>query len=89
MTNGQRQFPLALTIGVVGTHELVERVMLSGTTPSAHGASPGTTGPSTMSSGPGVARRLIGAAYRNEQEAADKVLRLGPGIDAWLFASQV
>jgi hypothetical protein len=89
MTNGQRQFPLALTIGVVGTHELVERIMLSGATPGTHGAAPGTSVPSSMSSGPGVARRLIGAAYRNEQEAADKVLRLGPGIDAWLFASQV
>jgi hypothetical protein len=31
----------------------------------------------------------VAAAYRNEQEAGDKVLRLGPGIDAWLFASQV
>jgi hypothetical protein len=89
MTNGQRQFPLALTIGVVGPHELVERIMLSGATPGAHGTTPGTSGPSSMPAGPGVARRLIGAAYRNEQEAADKVLRLGPGIDAWLFASQV
>ena len=38
---------------------------------------------------PAPARRLVAAAYRSEQEAADKVLRLGPGIDACLFASQV
>lgn len=93
-SSGQRHSPLALTIGVVGPHDLVERIMLSGAAaPGAHGAAPGTTGtsvpPSSSIAGPGVARRLIGAAYRNEQEAADKVLRLGPGIDAWLFASQV
>ena len=39
--------------------------------------------------GLGLARRLVAAAYRTEQEAGDKVLRLGPGIDAWLFASKV
>jgi hypothetical protein len=93
MSNGQRQSPVALTIGVVGPHDLVERIMLSGAaTPSTHSGAPGTAGPSvpaSTSAGPGLARRLIGAAYRNEQEAADKVLRLGTGIDAWLFASQV
>src|SRR6266568_6323662 len=92
-SSGQRHSALALTIGVVGPHDLVERIMLSGAAvPGTHSAAPGTTGPGVPSSptaGPGVARRLIGAAYRNEQEAADKVLRLGPGVDAWLFASQV
>jgi hypothetical protein len=94
MTNGQRPPPLELTIGVVGPHDLVERIMLSGA------AAPGPNGPPTgtavpglppgiTASGPGLARRLIGAAYRGEQEAADKALRLGPGIDAWLFASTV
>ncbi|GII80669.1 hypothetical protein Sru01_56510 [Sphaerisporangium rufum] len=33
--------------------------------------------------------RLVAAAYRDEQEAADKVVRLGPGVDACLFASPV
>lgn len=60
-----------LTIGVVGPHDLVERVMLMG-----HGAAP-------------VPSRLVAAAYRDEQEAADKVLRLGPNVDACLFASPV
>jgi hypothetical protein len=94
MTSGQRQAPLELTIGVVGPHDLVERIMLSGS------AAAGTAGPPSESpppgrlaglspGGPGLARRLIGAAYRNEAEAADKTLRLGPGIDAWLFASPV
>jgi hypothetical protein len=60
-----------LTIGVVGPHDLVERVMLMG-----HAAAP-------------VPCRLVAAAYRDEQEAADKVIRLGPGVDACLFASPV
>jgi hypothetical protein len=60
-----------LTIGVVGSHDLVERVMLMG-----HAAAP-------------VPCRLVAAAYRDEQEAADKVTRLGPGVDACLFASPV
>ncbi|MBB2908911.1 hypothetical protein FHS43_000157 [Streptosporangium becharense] len=33
--------------------------------------------------------RLVAAAYRDEQEAADKVTRLGTGVDACLFASPV
>jgi hypothetical protein len=33
--------------------------------------------------------RLVAAAYRDEQEAPDKVTRLGPGVDACLFASPV
>jgi GTP cyclohydrolase III len=35
------------------------------------------------------ATRLTGAAYRDEQEAADKVSRLGSGMDVCLFASPV
>ena len=42
---------------------------------------PGSTGP--------LNARLIAAAYRDEQEAAEKVLRLGSAIDAYLFASPV
>lgn len=61
-----------LTIGVIGPHEVVERVMLMG---------PGSTGP--------LNARLIAAAYRDEQEATDKVVRLGSAIDAYLFASPV
>jgi len=60
-----------LTIGVVGPHDLVERVMLMG-----HAAAP-------------LPCRLVAAAYRDEQEAPDKVTRLGPGVDACLFASPV
>jgi hypothetical protein len=86
MANGQHP-PLELTIGVVGSHDLVERIMLSGT------ATPGAAGPAGTAAGPGgngaVARRLVAVAYRTEQEAGDKVLRLGTGIDVWLFASRV
>jgi hypothetical protein len=60
-----------LTIGIVGPHDLVERVMLMG-----HGPTP-------------VPSRLVAAAYRDEQEAADKVVRLGTGVDVCLFASPV
>jgi hypothetical protein len=75
---GQRPPAGELTIGIVGPHDLVERIMLSGAGPPVAGGGP-----------PGAARRLVAAAYRGEQEAADKVLRLAPGIDACLFASQV
>ena len=37
----------------------------------------------------GPARRLVAAAYRDEQDAADQVLRLGTTIDVCLFASRV
>jgi hypothetical protein len=94
MTSGQRQSPLELTIGVVGPHELVERIMLSGTaTPGPYSAAAALSSPGmphgALTTGPGLARRLIGAAYRAEAEAADKVLRLGSRIDAWVFASRV
>jgi GTP cyclohydrolase III len=93
---GQRQPAGELTIGIVGPHDLVERIMLSGTAqagggPAAASGHPAvTTPPPAANASPaGPGRRLIAAAYRSEQEAADKVLRLGPGIDACLFASQV
>ncbi len=64
--------------------------MLSGAATSGRNGTPAPLAGGGAAHGPGdsgLARRLIGAAYRSEQEAADKVLRLGPGIDAWLFAS--
>jgi hypothetical protein len=36
-----------------------------------------------------VPSRLVAAAYRDEQEAAEKVMRLGSGVDVCLFASPV
>ncbi len=94
MANGQRRSPPELTIGVVGSHDLVERIMLSPVAaPGPHRPPPGPAStdqaPGGLPAGLGTARRLVAAAYRTEQEAGDKVLRLGPGIDAWLFASQV
>ena len=94
MANGQRHPPQELTIGVVGSHDLVERIMLSpAATRGPPGAVPGLPGNDPAAggflTGPGLARRLVAAAYRTEQEAGDKVRRLGPDIDAWLFASQV
>jgi hypothetical protein len=76
-----------LTIGIVGPHELVERIMLS---PASAVAKPGA-GVSGAGLGPesGPPRRLVAAAYRDEQEAADQVVRLGAAIDVCLFASRV
>jgi hypothetical protein len=71
------------TIGIVGPHELVERIMLSGL--------PLTSGPGAAQSADRetVTRRLVTAAYRDEQEAPEKVARLGSTVDACLFASRV
>jgi hypothetical protein len=81
---------MALAIGVVGPHELVERIMLSG---SGSGGQPVPAGPGWPSGSPPggqvAVRRLVAAAYRSEQEAADKVVRLGAGVDVFLFASPV
>jgi hypothetical protein len=91
MMTGSRQPPVELTIGVVGPHDLVERVMLSGTATPGQPVTPGVAGwPQGPSfAGPGPARRLVAAAYRSEQEAPDKVLRLGSAVDVFLFACQV
>jgi hypothetical protein len=77
--NGSPQAAAELTIGIVGSHDLVEKIMLSGPLAGAPGQ-PGS---------PPVAGRFIGAAYRDEQEAADRVVRLGSSIDVCLFASKV
>jgi hypothetical protein len=91
MMTGRRQPPVELTIGVVGPHDLVERIMLSGTATPGQPVTPGVAGwPQGPSfAGPGPARRLVAAAYRSEQEAPDKVLRLGSAVDVFLFACQV
>ncbi len=72
------------TIGIVGPHELVERIMLSGLPLSA---GPGPAQASERGEAP--TRRLVTAAYREEQEAPEKVARLGASVDACLFASRV
>jgi len=82
--NGSSRAQGELTIGIVGPHELVERIMLSG---AQAGGKPGGAGTLTLEAGP--ARRLVAAAYRDEQEAADQVARLGTAIDVCLFASRI
>lgn len=73
-----------VTVALVGPHALVERIVLAGL--------PGAPG-RAMHEMPGVPadevrRRLLMAAYRSEQEAPDKVARLGGAADACLFASR-
>ena len=72
-----------LTIGIVGPHDLVERIML------ADVADTGDAAADNSLTGPVPARRMVAAAYRDEHEAADKIARLAPVIDSWLFASPV
>jgi hypothetical protein len=72
------------TIGIVGPHELVERIMLSGL-PLSTGSGPAQA----ADRGDTATRRLVTAAYREEQEAPEKVARLGSTVDACLFASRV
>lgn len=73
-----------LTVALVGPHGLVERIVLAGL-PGAAGRGmydmPGIPGDDTR-------RRLLMAAYRNEQEAPEKVAKLGNSADACLFASR-
>jgi hypothetical protein len=70
-------------VGVVGPSELVERAMLTGLpgAPTAHML------PSEADLG--LHRRLVMAPYTHEQDAPEKVTRLGPGVSALLFASRV
>jgi hypothetical protein len=81
--NGSGRAQGDLTIGIVGPHDLVERIMLSGTSAAAK---IGAASAATEAAPP---RRLVAAAYRDEQEAADQVVRLGATIDVCLFASRV
>jgi hypothetical protein len=81
--NGSSRAQGDLTIGIVGPHDLVERIMLSGTSAAAK------AGAASATADAGPPRRLVAAAYRDEQEAADQVVRLGATIDVCLFASRV
>jgi len=81
--NGSSRAQGDLTIGIVGPHDLVERIMLSGTSAAAK------AGAASATTDAGPPRRLVAAAYRDEQEAADQVVRLGATIDVCLFASRV
>ncbi len=85
--NGSSRAQGELTIGIVGPHDLVERIMLSGTTAAAKTSAAGAGAAAGTEAGP--PRRLVAAAYRDEQEAADQVVRLGAAIDVCLFASRV
>jgi hypothetical protein len=71
-------------VGIVGPHELVERIMLSGL-PGPHGADSHVL-PSEAELG--LRRRLVMAPYLSEHEAPERVSRLGDGVDACLFASR-
>jgi hypothetical protein len=74
----------AVRVGIVGPHELVERIMLSGL-PGPHGADSHVL-PSEAELG--LRRRLVMAPYLSEHEAPERVARLGDGVDACLFASR-
>lgn len=75
-------------VGLVGPHQLVERIVLAGL-PGQRGT-PEPAGPALprMAVDDGLRYRLRMAAYRSEHEAAEKVARLGDSVDVCLFASQ-
>jgi len=71
-------------VGIVGPHDLVERVMLSGL-PTVGGAAQ----PPPAEAEIGLRHRLVMAPYVTEHEAPERVARLGEGVDACLFASRI
>ncbi len=71
-------------VGIVGPHELVERIMLSGL-PGPHGADSHVL---PTEAELGLRRRLVMAPYLSEHEAPERVSRLGDAVDACLFASR-
>jgi hypothetical protein len=70
-------------LGVVGPHALVERIVLSGLPLAVAAGSHGLSSETEL----GLRRRLVMAPYVSEHETAEKVTRLGRGVDACLFAS--
>jgi DNA-binding transcriptional ArsR family regulator len=75
----------AVRVGLVGPHDLVERIMLSGLPGPGNGLS--QTVPSEAELG--LRRRLVMVPYRSEHEAPERVTRLGDSVDACLFASRI
>jgi hypothetical protein len=79
-----------VTVGLVGPHALLERIVLAAGLPGESGGrddgNPRT--PADDSDDGSLPYRLLPAAYADELQAPDKVGRLGTA-DAWLFASQV
>jgi hypothetical protein len=74
-----------VAVGLVGPHALLERIVLAAGLPgSAHR---NLRLGSTEADGDGMRCRLLLAAYADEQEAPEKVTRLG-SADAFLFASR-
>jgi len=78
-----------VTVGLVGPHALLERIVLAAGLPGHPGHDDGhlrVTGDDGEDDG--LRCRLLTAAYADELQAPDKVRRLG-SADACLFASQV
>jgi hypothetical protein len=75
----------AVRVGIVGPHDLVERIMLSGL-PGPQSADARIL---PSESELGLRRRLVMAPYLSEHEAPERVTRLGDSVDACLFASRI
>ena len=76
-----------VTVGLVGPHALLERIVLAAGLPSSPGRASGSLRVTADGADDDSLQcRLLAAAYADEQEAPDKVRRLGTA-DACLFAS--
>lgn len=73
-----------VTVGLIGPHALLERIVLAAGLPTPAGGILRVT--AADSDDEILSCRLVPAAYADEQAAADKVARLG-AVDACLFAS--
>jgi len=76
-----------VTVGLVGPHALLERIVLTAGLAGHSGRADGNLQATGDGADDGLHCRLLTAAYADEQEAPDKVRRL-TAADACLFASQ-
>ena len=69
---GQRQPPAELTIGVVGPHDLVERVMLSGTATPGQGVAPADDAERRLGARAGGRERFVEPALKRRRLGGDR-----------------
>lgn len=81
---GRRSSHAELTIGIIGPHDLVERIMLMG-----HGVAKHDSAKHGAAKQAEATSRLLASAYRDERDAPEKVAAVATEVDACLFAGPV